>query len=95
MIYRNGEAVLPRETAAVIFNDGECADRTMRYFEKIAATLVRDLRAVGAERVVIRSYNRIAVDLSIVKLQSRETDAENLYMAQYDWAHNQKDYMDA
>ena len=78
LIYRNGEAVLPREAAAVIFNDGECADRTMRYFEKIAATLVRDLRAVGAERVVVRSYNRIAVDLSIVKLQHHEVNTENI-----------------
>lgn len=95
LIYRNGEAVLPREAAAVIFNDGECADRTMRYFEKIAATLVRDLRAVGAERVVVRSYNRIAVDLSIVKLQHHEVNTENIYMVQYDWAHNQIDYMDA
>ena len=91
LIYRKGAAIPAREAAQAIFHDRAFDDQTMRYFEKIAATLVRDLREVGADRAVIRSYNRIAANLEAIDCNNDRLNIANgteaKYMAQYDWAH--------
>lgn len=90
LIHRKGATVIPREAASVIFEDVACTERTMRYFEKVATTLTHDLKAIGADSVIIRSYNRIAANLAAIDCDcygNNESYSNREYMTQYKWAH--------
>lgn len=103
LTFRRGAACTTREVAGLLFEDLVYDDRQQSYVQQIISALLHGLRRVGAERAVIRSYNSLALDVSLVdcdyyRFEAGEREARSLYagefMAQYSWAEGVTAFLD-
>ena len=95
LVYRSGSSCTVRELAATLFESGVYDKRRRDYVQKIIASLLKALKAAGAESALVKTYNSLAVDVSRVdcdyyRFGQRDAAAVNAYagefMAQYPWA---------
>lgn len=95
LVHRHGSSCTKKEIAAILFEDMPYDSNQQMYVQKIMSALMKSLKAVGAERVVEKSYNSIAVNVELIDCdyyRFRELDAgavnayQNEYMSQYYWA---------
>lgn len=95
LIHRCGAGCTVKELAAVLFEDEPYDTKKCQYMQKIFSSLMDALREAGAEGVISKRYNNMAVNMDRVDcdyyrlLQSdpaalREYRRE--YMTQYAWA---------
>ena len=95
LVHRHGSSCSKKEIAAILFEDMPYDSKQQTYVQKIMAALVKSLKAVGAEKVIVKSYNNISVNVKLIDCdyyRFEELDAgavnayQNEYMSQYYWA---------
>ncbi len=95
LVDRRGAGVTRKEISAILFEDVEYSRATQDYISKIFTALVRALKAVHAEHILIKGRNQYAVDTDAFTCDSYQyldgvPSALNLfrgeYMTQYSWA---------
>lgn len=95
LVHRHGSSCTKKEIAAVLFEDMPYDAKQQIYVQKIMASLVKSLKAVGAVQVIEKSYNSISVNTSKIdcdyyrfeELDGGAVNAfQNEYMSQYYWA---------
>ncbi len=95
LVHRHGSSCTKKEIAAILFEDMPYDNNQQMYVQKIMSALMKSLKAVGAESVIEKSYNNIAVNVNLIDCdyyRFQELDAgavnayQNEYMSQYYWA---------
>ena len=93
LISKQGGVVTRKEIAAVLFGD-EYSAKTQNYLVKIYTDLVKTLKAVGADDILIKNYNQYSIDVrklacDYFDYNAGDPAAINSYhgdfMGQYDW----------
>lgn len=95
LVDRKGASVTTREACAVLWEDGEYSTARKNYFQTILTELRGTLKAAGADQILIRKRNSLAVDTGLLDCDSYrflegEPEAVNSYrrdyMLCYSWA---------
>ena len=95
LVHRHGSSCSTKEIAAVLFEDEPYDTKQQNYVQQLLHSMVKSLKTAGLEKVIVRSYNAIAVDVSTLDCdyyRFKELDAgavnsyQNEYMSQYYWA---------
>lgn len=103
LISNNGSSSTVKEIYAVLFEDIPYDTKKKVYMQKIISSLMTVLRELNAEKVIIKSYNSIAVNTDLIdcdyyKFLDYDVDAINSYhgkfMNQYSWAEFMIGYLD-
>ena len=103
LTFRNGASCTTREIAGVLFEDAVYDDKQKSYTQQIISSMLRGLKAVGAERVITRSYNSMALDVSLVDCDYYRYEEDSAtygglytgeFMVQYSWAESVSGYLD-
>ena len=95
LVHRNGSSCTIREIAAALFEDEPYDKKQQNYMQQLTHALMKSLRAVGAEAVIVKDFNALAVNTEVLDCdyyRFKELDAgavnayQNEYMSQYYWA---------
>ena len=95
LVHRNGSACTIKEIAAALFEDDPYDKKQLNYMQQLIHSLIKGLKAVGAESAVSRDYNSMAVnpdvlDCDYYRFKNLDAGAvnafQNEYMSQYSWA---------
>jgi len=100
LIYRKGATCTIKEISAVVFEDEEYDKKIQLYIQKIISCLMKSLREINAEDVVIKNYNALSVnkellDCDYYKVLENKIKGDYLgeFMAQYSWAEDVNWYL--
>lgn len=104
LVYRRGAGCTVRELATVLFEDQPYDSKKCQYMQKILSSMMDALRSAGAESVIVKRYNNLAINIDRLDCDyyhlldsslelSREYRGE--FMAQYSWAEEEKAALDA
>lgn len=97
LIDRRGQGVTMREAAACLWPDDPFDNAKRSYYQSIVASLRGTLAAAGADGVLVKSWNSLAVDASRVdcdlyRLLEGDPDAaaryRSDYLPSYEWAEH-------
>ena len=95
LVSRHGSSCTTKELFAVIFEDQPYEDKLQNLLQTYIYSMIKSLKAVGAESAVVRSYNALAVnpdvlDCDYYRFKELDAGAVNAYecefMSQYPWA---------
>jgi len=95
LVHRHGSSCTTREIAAVLFEDEPYDKKQQNNLQMLIYTMMKNLKQIGAEDAVKRSYNALAVNVDAIDCdyyRFLELDAgavnsyQNEYMSQYYWA---------
>lgn len=95
LVHRQGSSCTTKEIAAVLFEDAPYDTKQQNYVQQLIHAMVKTLKEAGAEEVIVRSYNALAVNTKTLDCdyyRFKELDAgavnayQNEYMSQYYWA---------
>lgn len=102
LIDRRGAGVTNAEIASILFEDKEYNRSVKNQVQTIISQLMKTLREYGAEDIIIRQWNSLAVDTNKVKcdyydfLKQETNDMMNFsgeYMSNYSWAEYTTGYL--
>ena len=94
LVYLKGAKTTTEEVSKLLFKDEKSA-----YVRNLIADLNRALKLVGADEVLIRKFNELAVDVNLLDCDYYDYVDNEMYavkkyrgkfMAQYDWAKMKK-----
>ncbi|MDL2271958.1 response regulator [Desulfovibrio sp. OttesenSCG-928-I05] len=103
LVSRSGAGVSKKELAGILWEDGEYNRITQSYLQTLIVEMLRALREAGAECIIIRKWNSLSVDTSLVdcdyyNFEKGEPKAVNAYrgefMANYPWAEFVENWLD-
>ena len=95
LVHRQGSSCSTREIAAALFEDEPYDKKQQNYVQQLIHSMIKSLKAAGVEEAVVRSYNALAVNTTVLDCdyyRFKELDAgavnayQNEYMSQYYWA---------
>ena len=95
LVHRHGSSCTKKEIAAILFEDMPYDNKQQIYVQKIIAAMMKELKNVGAEEVINKTYNNISVNVDLIdcdyyRFQELDAGAVNAYqseyMSQYYWA---------
>ena len=95
LVHKCGSSCTIKEIAAILFEDEMYDQKQLNYMQQLTHSLMKSLRAVGAEAAVVKNFNSLAVNPDLLDCdyyRFKEMDAgavnayENEYMSQYYWA---------
>ena len=95
LIDRRGSFVNKKEVMAVLFEDREYTRELQDYFTKIYSELMKSLKEVGADSIIIKGYNKYGIDKTkfgsdlFDYLKGDPIAINNFsgeYMIQYEWS---------
>ena len=95
LVHKCGSSCTIKEIAAILFEDEMYDQKQLNYMQQLTHSLMKSLRAVGAEAAVVKNFNALAVNPDVIDCdyyRFKELDAgavnsyENEYMSQYYWA---------
>ena len=95
LVHRHGSSCTIKEIAAALFEDEPYDKKQQNYMQQLTYSLMKSLKAVGAEAAVVKAFNALAVDPEVLDCdyyRFKELDAgavnayQNEYMSQYYWA---------
>ena len=95
LVHRHGSSCTTKELFTVIFEDEPYDKKLQNLLQTYIFAMMKSLKAVGAEKAVVRSYNALAVNVDVLDCdyyRFQELDAgavnayETEYMSQYYWA---------
>ena len=104
LIYRCGAGCTVRELAATLFEDEPYDTKKCQYTQKILSSMMDALRRAGAESVIAKRYNNLAVNMDRVdcdyyrllsSAQEPPREYRGEFMAQYPWAEEEAASLDA
>lgn len=99
----NGASCTIKEIYSVLFEDIPYDKKKKVYLQKIISSLMSTLREFDAEKVIVKSYNSMAVNTKLIDCDyynflNYDADAVNSYhgkfMSQYSWAEFMIGYLD-
>jgi two-component SAPR family response regulator len=102
LVYRQGASSTIKEIAARIFENEEYDLRHQMYLQKIISSMMKTLKQINAEHIIIKAYNSISVNTEFIDCDyyhavNQEPHALNTYtgefMAQYSWAEYMNGYL--
>lgn len=103
LVNKRGLSCTSKEIATVLWEDEAYDFAKQRYFQTIIANLMTTLKGAGAEEIIIRKHNSIAVDTTkfecdLYNFQNGDINAVNAYageyMSSYSWAEFTVGYLD-
>ena len=95
LVHRHGSSCTLREIFAVIFEDEPYEKKLQNLLQTYIYAMIKSLKEIGAEDVIVRSYNALAVnpdllDCDFYRFKELDAGAVNAYeceyMNQYSWA---------
>ena len=95
LVHKCGSSCTIKEIAAILFEDEMYDQKQLNYMQQLTHSLMKSLRAVGAEAAVVKNFNSLAVNPDLLDCdyyRFKELDSgavnsyENEYMSQYYWA---------
>ena len=95
LVHRHGSSCTLREIFAVIFEDEPYEKKLQNLLQTYIYAMIKSLKEIGAEDVIVRSYNALAVnpdllDCDYYRFKELDVGAVNAYeceyMVQYSWA---------
>ncbi len=95
LVHRHGASCTTKEIFAVIFEDEPYDKKNQNLLQTYIYSMLKSLKEAGAENVVVRSYNALAVNADLIdcdyyRFQQLDAGAINAYemeyMNQYEWA---------
>lgn len=95
LIDRRGAVVNKKEIMGILFEDREYDRELQGYFTKIYSELIKGLKEVGAESIIVKGYNRYGIDKTkfgsdLFDYLAGDPSAINSfcgeYMIQYSWS---------
>ena len=95
LVHRHGSSCTLREIFAVIFEDEPYEKKLQNLLQTYIYAMIKSLKEIGAEDVIVRSYNALAVNTDLLDCdyyRFKELDPgavnayESEYMNQYEWA---------
>ena len=95
LVHRHGSSCTTKEICAALFEDAPYDKKQQNLIQTTITSMLRSLKAIGAESAVTRSYNALAVNVDVldcdyyrfVELDAGAVNAyQNEYMSQYYWA---------
>lgn len=95
LVHKNGGSCTIKEIAAALFEDEPYDKKQQEYIQKIISALVKNLKQIGAEQTINKSYNNLSVNKSKIdcdyyNFKNLDAGAVNSYygeyMSQYFWA---------
>ncbi len=104
LIHKRGTSCTIKEIAAVLFESKEDSSLLQKQIQVIISDMMKVLKTEGAQKLIIKSYNNIAVDPSkadcdYYRFLQGETKAVNAYMGEYmsnySWAEFTLNYLDS
>lgn len=102
LVNKCGASCTVREIAALLFEDEPYDRRQRGYMQKILSSMIIALRENGAEEVIIKQYNSLAVDTSLIdcdyyRFLAGEMEVisswQGEYMSCYSWAESSTGYL--
>ncbi|MCL2758790.1 MAG: response regulator [Treponema sp.] len=99
LVNRNGASVNMNELCAVLWEDKIDTDSLKAYLRKLISDLIKTLKKAGADSIVLKRYNSIAIIPEKITCDSYGfmkgdpvcvNNYAGEYMAQYSWAENSK-----
>jgi len=102
LIDRRGAGVSTAEIASILFEDKEYNRSVKNQVQTIISQLMEGLRAYGAEDIIVRQWNSIAVDTHKIKcdyfdylehIGSARMKYSGEYMINYSWAEYTNGYL--
>lgn len=103
LVFRHGSRCTNKELAMVLFEDRDFGEKVQDSFRHVAASLMKALRQVDAEAVIIRDNTGYAIDVNLVdcdyfRFLKEDPTAKIRYsgdfMFQYSWAEYVNAYLD-
>lgn len=103
LVHRHGSSCTIKEIAAALFEDAPYDLKQQMYLQKIMSAMMKSLKKVGAEDVVVKRYNSLSVNVNKIdcdyyrfaSLDSASVNAyTSEYMSQYYWAEFMTEYLD-
>ncbi len=95
LVHRHGSSCTLREIFAIIFEDEPYEKKLQNLLQTYIYAMIKSLKEIGAEDVIVRSYNALAVnpdllDCDFYRFKELDAGAVNAYeceyMNQYSWA---------
>ena len=95
LVHRHGSSCTLREIFAIIFEDELYEKKLQNLLQTYIYAMIKSLKEIGAENVIVRSYNALAVnpdllDCDLYRFKELDSGAVNAYeceyMNQYSWA---------
>lgn len=95
LVHKHGSSCTTREIFAAIFEDEPYDKKNQNLFQTYVYSMIKSLKAAGAEQAVIRTYNALSVNVDVLdcdyyRFQELDPGAVNAYeteyMSQYSWA---------
>lgn len=94
LVFRRGAACTIKEIATILFEDDPYDNKVQSYIQKIISTMMKNLKAIGAEEVIDKGYNSLAVINELLDCDYfdvlNNSNKSNMYMgefmSQYEWA---------
>lgn len=103
LVYLRGTSCTVREISSVLFEDESYDKKKQAYVQKILSSMLSTLKKYGAENVVEKSYNSLALNTSLVTCDyydyingidpEPDTFFSGDFMAQYSWAEYVTGYL--
>lgn len=100
LVCKNGSSCTINEMGSEMFEDEPYDSKKKNYIQKIISTMNKDLEAAGVAEVIRKSYNSIALDVSLVDCDYYhylldedvpEAQYHGEFMSQYSWAEYYND----
>ncbi len=104
LIHKRGTSCTIKEIAAILFEIKEDSTALQKQIQVIITDMMKVLKKEGAEELIVKSYNNIAVNpikvnCDYYRFLQGETKAVNTYMgeymANYSWAEFTLNYLDS
>ncbi len=95
LVHRHGSSCTIEEIAAALFEDEPYDRKQQAHMQVLISAMMKSLKAVNAEKTIVKSYNALAVDVSTLdcdyyRFSELDPGAVNSYnceyMSQYYWA---------
>ena len=104
LVHKRGTGCRTREIAAVLYEDQPYTHSLQKQVQTVISAMMQTLREAGAEDCILRSYNRLAIDVEEIdcdyyRFLNWDMNAVNEYMGEYmsnySWAEFVVSYLDS
>lgn len=103
LVYLHGASCTVREIAAVLFPNGIYDRKQQAYVQKLVSSMIGTLEKCGAESVIKRNYNSLALNTSLISCDyydfmkelgfGTDNSFQGNFMSQYSWAEYMAGYL--
>ena len=103
LVYKRGSGCSLNDICGVLFEGEELNAKTKNYVQQLIASLLKTMKEIGAEDVIIKQYNSLLVNTELIdcdyyrfnELDSRAVNSyKGEFMSQYSWAEFVTDYLE-